>query len=337
MKIFNYLKERLVFILASLFVILFIIFILLGLKVKSYAVFLICMLIVVLNTSFLAVDFIKKNRVIKEVFQKLDSLDEKYLLSEVMEKPEDQYNLMLFRALKMCNKSMVDHVSKLERENNEFKEFIELWVHEVKTPIASSKLIIDNNKNNVTLNIKEEIERIEDSIEKALYYSRSSTLEKDFIIKNQNLDKIVNSAIKRDAPSLIENRVSIEKENLDYFVFADEKWLEFIIHQIISNSIKYFDKKEKKLVFTAYEVKDNIILSIKDNGIGMNERTVLKAFDKGFTGETGRIFKSSTGIGLYLCRKLCLKMDLRIKLNSKEGEFTEVLILFPKTKMMTFS
>ncbi|MDD6796078.1 MAG: sensor histidine kinase [Clostridiaceae bacterium] len=336
MNILSYAKERFGFVLSSLFLLLFIVFLLSGLKVETYAIVLISILICIVNFTFFISEYIKKKRTLDNIYAKVEALDKKYLLSEIVDIPEDIYDKKLYEILKLCNKSMNDYVSKVERENKEFREFIELWVHEVKTPLASSKLIIENNKDSVTSSIKEEIDRVDDCIEKALYYARSNTLEKDFIIKNVSLESIINFSLRKNAHALIEKKVSIVKENVDFQVFADEKWIEFVIHQVISNSIKYFNKQANSLLFKGFEEGENIILSIKDNGRGMDENTALKAFDKGFTGETGRIFKASTGIGLYLCKKLCLKMGLDIKIRSVADEYCEVLILFPKTKMMTF-
>lgn len=231
---------------------------------------------------------------------------------------------------------MADNVSEIEKENREYREFVELWVHEIKTPIASSKFTIENNKNEVTTSIKKEINKIDDYVEKALFYARSSTVEKDYIIKKINLEKLINTCIKKDAAYLIEKHVRIEKNDLDYDICTDEKWVEFILHQINSNSIKYFNKDINTLSFKGKCEKERVILSIRDNGIGIDEKSIVKAFDKGYTGENGRKYKESTGIGLYLSKKLCSKLGLEIYINSKEKEWTEVRIIFPIESLINF-
>ena len=151
-----------------------------------------------------------------------------------------------------------------------------------------------------------------------------------------NLKDSIVKVIKRNSNSLINNKVKIELNNIDKIVYADSKWIEFIINQIITNSIKYMEKEDKVLNIYSEEKNNNIILYINDNGIGMDEKGVLKAFDKGYTGENGRKYGRSTGIGLYLCKSLCSKLGLGINLESEVGVGTTVKIMFPINKMISF-
>ena len=150
---------------------------------------------------------------------------------------------------------------------------------------------------------------------------------------------IVNKVIKRNSKVLIEKKIKIETLGLDKTVYTDSKWIEFIINQIVSNSIKYIDnnKIESVIKFYTRSIGENIVLYIEDNGIGMNERDVIKAFEKGYTGENGRRFGKSTGIGLYLCKKLTKKLGLGINLESTIKKGTKVSIVFPINKMMIFN
>lgn len=336
MRFKSFLVERIGFFIANILLISFIVFLLSSLRVDTYAIIVISFFIFALNISFLFYEYSSKSSFINNLKINLDSLDEKYLLSEIISKPNKAEHVEIYNILKECNKSMNDKISKIEIENKDYMEFIELWIHEVKTPIASSKLTIENNRTPILTSIEEDINKIEEYIEQALFYARSSAVEKDFIIKTLNLEEIVNSAIKRNSKTLIEKSIRISKNNLNYEIYSDKKWLDFILHQIISNSIKYFDKTDKTLDFYIDEVGDSLVLNIKDNGMGMNEKAVLKAFDKGYTGENGRIFKEATGIGLYLCKKLCSKLGLGISIASILGESTRVSIVFPKNKMMIF-
>ncbi len=136
--------------------------------------------------------------------------------------------------------------------------------------------------------------------------------------------------------SLLNNNIKINLDNIDQEVYSDSKWLEFILNQIIINSIKYMKKENRELKIYCDKNEENISLSICDNGIGMSEKDLAKAFEKGYTGDNGRKFIKSTGIGLYLCNKLCIKLGLRIKLDSKEGIGTKVSIIFPINRMITF-
>ena len=233
---------------------------------------------------------------------------------------------------------MLENVNYYKNIQEDYKEYIELWIHEVKIPIAASKLMIQNNKNQITKSIDEELDKVENYTEQALFYARSNTVEKDYIINKTNLKEIVNGAILKNKTTLLNEKVSIELTNLkSEEVYTDSKWAVFIINQIIQNAIKYSKKENKKIEISSKEKNEKVILYIKDNGIGIKKGEITRVFEKGFTGENGRaIGQKSTGIGLYLCKKLCDKLGLGIELNSEKGEGTEVRIIFPKNSYTNF-
>lgn len=194
-------------------------------------------------------------------------------------------------------------------------------------------MIIENNKTNVTKSIDEELQRIENYIEQALFYARSNTVEKDYYIKKVKLRDIVYESIKKNKNVLIQEKVSMNLHDLDLEVSTDSKWIGFILNQIIGNSIKY-KKVDCRLEIEIYakQGKENAILYIKDNGIGIKEGEVTRVFEKGFTGTNGRLVgKKSTGIGLYLCKNLCNKLGIQIELNSILDEGTKVQLVFPQS------
>ncbi|SFU79343.1 hypothetical protein SAMN04487886_11666 [Clostridium sp. DSM 8431] len=331
MDLKEYLSERLLILMANAVIMMFISMILYICKVNLTAIIIIDILYV--SSLFLVFfyEYRKKNIFFKEVNSVLDNLDEKFLLSEIINEPNDAEYREFIDILRKCNKSMNDKINSIDLREREFREFIELWVHEVKTPIASSKLTIENHKNKVTESIEEDLVKIEYYIEQALFYARSGSVNKDFLIKKSNIEKIVNNSIRKYSKILIKKRVKIVKENLDLDVYSDRKWIEFILGQIISNSLKYLDKDEKILEFKCTENDNSITLMIKDNGIGIEDKYLDKVFDKGFTGNNGRQIKNATGIGLYLCKKLSDKIHLNIKISSKQREYTAVYITFPKS------
>lgn len=194
-------------------------------------------------------------------------------------------------------------------------------------------MIIENNKTNVTKSIDEELQRIENYIEQALFYARSNTVEKDYYIKKVKLRDIVYESIKKNKNVLIQEKVSMNLHDLDLEVNTDSKWIGFILNQIIGNSIKY-KKVDCRLEIEIYakQGKENAILYIKDNGIVIKEGEVTRVFEKGFTGTNGRLVgKKSTGIGLYLCKNLCNKLGIQIELNSILDEGTKVQLVFPQS------
>ncbi len=193
-------------------------------------------------------------------------------------------------------------------------------------------MVIENNKNEATKSINEELDKVEDYIEQALFYARSNTVEKDYYIKESNLKDIVNESIKKNKSTLIQNKMLINIHDLDKTVHTDSKWIVFILNQIIQNSVKY-KKQDNNSGIEIYskQGKEKVILYIKDNGIGIKKGEITRVFEKGFTGTNGRLQnKKSTGIGLYLCKKLCEKLGIAIELNSIQNEGTEIRLVFPK-------
>ncbi|MBU3203902.1 sensor histidine kinase [Clostridium algidicarnis] len=336
MELMDFIKERILFIIISLSILIFSSILLAALRVDSYAIFFIFILNFIGVSIFHVYDYFNKRKYYNELISNLDRLDKKYLISEVADEGNFLDSKILYYVIKEATKAMNDEIASLKINNNEYREYIELWVHEVKTPISSCKLLIENNKSEITKSIDEEIDKVENYIEQALFYTRSNALEKDYIIKELNLKNSINKVIKRNANTLIERRIKVEVKDLEEIVYSDSKWIEFIINQIISNSIKYMGKGEGTIKFYTNNIGENIILNIEDTATGMNEKDVIKAFEKGYTGEKGRKFGKSTGIGLYLCKKLAIKLGLGISLTSEINVGTKVSIIFPINRMMTF-
>ena len=192
-------------------------------------------------------------------------------------------------------------------------------------------MIIENNKNEITKSIYEELDKIENYTEQALFYARSNTANKDYIIKKTNLEKIVNNVILKNKAEFIHKKIQLDIHDINVEVKTDSKWVIFILNQIINNSIKYKKQNENlKIEIFTKKQKESICLYIKDNGMGIKKGEITRVFEKGFTGSNGRILnKKSTGIGLYLCKKLCDKLGMAIELNSEENVGIEIKLIFP--------
>lgn len=329
MKFSGFLKDKLVFLILQTFIIVFFAFVLISAKVSLSIIIYICACIGGLTVGMTFYEYIKRKDYYKNIYELLENLDKKFFLSTVIEKADFQDGIILCDVLNQISKSMNDEIDKYKRINQEYKEYIETWIHEIKTPISCIDLICENEKNDATKSVQNELSRIDNYVEQALFYARSTNVEKDYSIKEFNLDKIVKDTIKKYSKQLISLKAQLNFDNLDKMVYCDSKWLDFILGQIISNSIKY-KKQDFKLDFSTTENSDNIILHIKDNGVGISQSDLHRVFDKGFTGENGRVYGKSTGIGLYICKKLCDKMNLQIEINSEKNKWTEVLITFPK-------
>ena len=336
MNLRDFIRERIVFIIINSLILLFTAILLMVLKVDSFAI----LFIVIINgagiLTYHIFDYLRKKQYYDEIKENMESLDKKYLISEVIEEGTFTESKLIYDVICKSNKAMNDEIGEFKRGINDYREYIELWVHEIKTPIATCKLLIENNESPLTESIGEEVCKLENYIDQALFYTRSNTLEKDYIIKEMILSSCVNKVLNNNADSLIKKRVKISLGDLEKRVYSDSKWIEFILGQIISNSIKYMNKEHKELNIYCSESSKYVILNIEDNGAGISEKDLSRVFDKGFTGENGRKFGKSTGIGLYLCKKLCRKLGLDITLISEEGKFTRVSIIFSINRMMIF-
>lgn len=198
-------------------------------------------------------------------------------------------------------------------------------------------MIIENNKTEITKSIGEELDKVENYTEQALFYARSNAVEKDYIITKTNLKEIVNGAILKNKVLLLNSRVTLELNNLEQVVYTDSKWAVFILNQIIQNAVKYSKDNDKEIEMNAVQKNDKVVLYIKDNGIGIKKGEITRVFEKGFTGENGRLIgKKSTGIGLYLCKKLCDRLGLGLEINSEYGKGTQVKVIFPRNSYSSF-
>lgn len=279
--------------------------------------------------------YYKKKTYYNNLLNILEDLDQKYLVTELIDRPNFIEGKILKNVVEETGKSMLENVNKYKYIQEDYKEYIELWIHEIKIPIATSKMIIENNKTKVTESINEEINKIENYIEQALFYARSNTVEKDYYIKKVNLKEIINNSILKNKDSLLQNKINIDLHDLEIEVYTDSKWCTFIINQIIQNSIKYSREDNKKIEIYTKEKKEKVVLYIRDNGMGIKKGEITRVFEKGFTGENGRLNgRKSTGIGLYLCKKLCNRLGIGLELNSEKNIGTEVRIIFPKNSLI---
>jgi hypothetical protein len=270
--------------------------------------------------------FLRKKAYYDKLEKCLAELDKKYLICEMTEYPDFLDGRILHDTLLETGKSMCDNISEYRHENTEFREYIELWVHEIKLPLASLQLMCHNDKN---IRYMEKIGQIDSFIENVLYYARSETAEKDYLIREVSLKRAFGEIAIKNREQLQARNVTIHAENLDVNVMTDGKWLEYILGQLMGNSMKYFDlKREPEILIYAEDSNDKTVLHFRDNGIGIPENDLPYIFEKSFTGVNGRTHAKSTGMGLYIVKKLCGKLGHSVSVKSVQGEFTEIIITF---------
>ncbi|HIX28963.1 MAG TPA: sensor histidine kinase [Candidatus Blautia stercoravium] len=287
--------------------------------------FILVVWLIVLASCLLFFYFSRK-KYLNKLLDMTEELEERYLLPEIMQEPEKADEQVFYQIMKMSEKSMLERIGEVQRERKEYKEYIEQWIHEVKTPITAIKLICENNRCSFTRDLMAELENINRFTEQALYYARSEHTENDYSVREIRLSNVVHGAIADNKYLLRQNNVTVTVDNVEYSIYSDDKWLRFILDQLISNAVKY-RIGQPVLHFSAVKENDRVILSVEDNGIGIPQSDLPRIFEKGFTGQNGRTIHSSTGIGLYLCKRLCDKLGIGISASS-EGKGTTISLSF---------
>ncbi len=287
---------------------------------------LICFLSI-LSWSFVilvfAIEFLRRRNFYRNFLQNLAELDQAYLVLETIEQPNFYDGKIFFDAIYEINKSMEENIKKYHTQSREFQEYVEMWIHEVKTPLATLSLLAKDPKKN------EQIKRLDDCVEQILYLSRAENAERDYIISAVPLTKIIGAVANRNRAMLQARNIDFAVENVDHKIQTDGKWLEFMLNQIIANSVKYHSNK---IVISGKAEKNKFILSIWDNGIGIDPKDLPRVFEKSFTGANGHNTNKSTGMGLYIVKTMCQKLGHQVAINSVKNQYTEIQITFDQNK-----
>ena len=286
-------------------------------------IFIVWMIILI---AYLSTAYNMRKRYLNKLLDMTKQLEERYLIPEIMTIPDKADDQVFYQIMKMAEKSMLEKIGDIQNERKEYKEYIEQWIHEVKTPITAMKLLCENNRSSFAREILAELEHINQYTEQALYYARSEHTEKDYSVRETNLCDVVHSAVADNKYLLRQSNMTITIDDIENKVYTDDKWVRFILNQIIGNAIKY-RIEQPVLRFSATKTNDRVVLSVSDNGIGIPKSDLPRIFEKGFTGRNGRIGKNSTGMGLYLCKRLCDKLGIGLTAHS-ENKGTTIALSF---------
>lgn len=329
MKLIKYLLDKIPQIIISIMGFTITIFMLNAFKVESTLKIAITIIFFIVCIFNIGIDYFRKYKFYQSLSNTLDVLDKKYLILEMINKPNFYEGEIFYQTLYDINKSMIENVKEYNLSIIDFKEYVEMWIHEVKIPISSLTLLIHNNQEKIDKRYVEQIRKLDNYIDQILYYVRSENAEKDYIIKEKSLQEIIKNVALKNKDDLLASKVKLDVNVNNINVLTDAKWLEFILNQIINNSIKYKrNNVESYIKIIAKEDKEKTYLSIYDNGIGIPKRDIPRVFEKSFTGENGRITAKSTGMGLYIVKKLCDKLGHKINIESKKNEYTKITIIF---------
>ena len=343
MKFREYLADHISIILIFLFVI-----------ILSEGLFLIFNITFELNVFILAIDiagfsfsfifsYFKEAIFLRELQKRTELLDQKFLIHELLSTPETHKEQILCQVISDINRSMIDQINQYKYNFRDFKEYLELWVHEIKLPIASLRLILEHERKNQESILQ--LDRLDSYVNQILYFARSEHVEKDYQISECSLANIVKHVALKNQDIILNSQIKFQVENLDKIVETDPKWLEFILDQLLANCIKYRKIKHPEIKIYTEEKDKFLALHVYDNGIGIPLSDQSRIFQKAFTGQNGRILEQnqekarllaetkylkSTGMGLYIVKKLIKKLGHQISVSSTENEYTDIAIYFAK-------
>ena len=294
-------------------------------------------LLIVFLLVFLTVnmfDFFQQRARLLELKSILDGLDRKYLFTECVPQPKGLFERRLFDLARLAGRDMTGAVSDAQASQREYREYVERWVHEIKAPLTAARLICRELDGDTRRKLTAELSQIEAHVERALFYARAENPEQDCLFRQIELEKIAAQAIENHRSLLIQNGIRVEMENMNCAVYTDEKWAVFILGQLLQNAARYRGP-EPVITLSAKPLGRQTQLIVHDNGIGIPAHELPRVFERGFTGSNGRIRGGSTGIGLYLCRKLAVFLELELRMDSQEGTGTTVTLTFPAKQNLT--
>lgn len=231
---------------------------------------------------------------------------------------EEDYQTVI-TSLYRCTASLT---TQYDRSRVEMVDYYTLWAHQIKTPIAAMRILLQTDESEERSALQDSLFKIEEYVEMVLSYLRLDSDTSDFVLKHYPLDSIVRQAVRKYAPLFIRQKITLYYQPLDYSVLTDEKWLLFVIEQVLSNALKYTRTGGSVEIY----LENGSTLVIADTGIGIAPEDLPRVGQKGFTGYNGRTDKKSTGIGLYLCRRILAKLSHTFVIESQVGRGTKVKI-----------
>lgn len=288
-------------------------------------IFIFASLYVIIVTVWLVCSYLFERKKMEKLEKLIKELDKKYLLGEVLPEPSDYIERRYYMIIKEISRSAVGAAEQAVREREAYCDYVESWIHEIKTPLTACSLILDNAGD--VRKLKAQLKRADNLTESILYYARLRTAENDTQIKKFSVSKEIEEAVKSQMEILIAAKIRVEAQG-DFEVHSDPKALCFIIKQLLINCAKYCPGCFVRIS------ADSGVICVEDNGIGIPSHEVSRVVQRGFIGTNGRKLGGSTGMGLYIVSELCERLDMDFKIESKYGEFTRILLFFRSlTKM----
>ena len=306
MKLTEYLKDKVLLLLLHMVCMagLVIFLRLTGYSMDKCVIILVCYGVILAGWLFL--QFFSRRSYFRKLEQLTDQLDRRYLLGELMPESFGLEDRKYRELIRKSNKSVIERIHQMEQNQKDYREYIESWVHEIKAPITAIALNCENNRDERSRYLLVENRKVENYVDMALYYARMDAVYKDYMIAETNLQEVAQQVLLQNKYYLIQ-----------------------------SHSVKYGRSEGTHIQIVTKKTKSGVLLRVKDDGIGIPKEEIPRIFEKGFTGTNGRNRERSTGMGLYLCRKLCDKLNIEIRAESAEGKGTEIILMFPVSDYLT--
>ena len=299
------------------------------LPLSSSDIVMIMILLLGSNVGIYFYYFLRKAKYLNQINQYIQNLDEKYLLSTLLQVNNTNEEERLYEIFRQMTASYNGEINCLQQKQADYYDYIQMWMHEIKLPISALQLMAENQHLN-KYDVEVEIVRLERLLEQSLFYAKSEVVAHDYQIKPCSINEVLQKCLTYNAKELIHYNFQIKLPQNDAIVNTDTEWLRFIINQIIANAIKY--RRETKLEFVLEEISNGYTLHIKDFGIGIPAKDLPQIFKKGYVGTNGRKIGQATGFGLYICQQLCRKLLIDLQVTSQLNQFTDVQLIFRNEK-----
>ncbi|MBD8033491.1 sensor histidine kinase [Solibacillus merdavium] len=278
-----------------------------------------------IQLSWLITSFFYEKKRYEEMKQQMEKLEETYLLGEVLRKPRSLVEHKYYEAMLAVSRDAISRVEQSERSAKEYKEYVEQWIHEIKTPLTAMSLILANEQD--VWKLRRELKRADNLTENILHYARLDSIEKDKQLKEHSLNAILNDVVKNQMDLLIASKMKVEIEG-DANIYTDNKALQFIVNQLLTNSAKYCPGAKITMRVEGTE------LIYEDDGIGILAHELERITERGYTGSNGRKLGTSTGMGLYIVAQLCKELHIELKIKSEHNNYTRFQLIFPNLTEM---
>lgn len=237
--------------------------------------------------------------------------------------------VLLFEKLALLEMDKKNRAIEEREKLNDLMDYYTLWAHQIKTPIAASSLLVGEIEDKKVKNqLEQELFKIESYVNIVLQYLRLESFHEDLVLKKENVEDLVKEIVKKYAIFFIQKGLSLNLHDLDRTIITDRKWFVVILEQVLSNSLKYTSQGGIEIYF------QEDTLYIKDSGLGIQDADLLRVFERGFSGYNGRLTQQSSGLGLYLSKKIADELGHQISIASQVGQGTTVMISFSEKKMI---